>query len=262
MRNLIIILVVLFLIYMLVRWFTKTPAKKVSGQLKKSGLFLIAGILLFFVVTGRMHWLYAFVAGALPFAQRLFTAWRTVNYFRRFTGQQSNNTNRNQSGQTSSQTSSIETAMIHMTLDHESGEISGRVLSGKYAGKRLDELSVSQLVDLLRDCHTNADNDSVAVLETFLDRYHNNEGADNWRNMYGQTHNNKSYEGHTQAESTTMTEKEACLILGLQPDANKEKIKEAHRRLMQKYHPDRGGSTYLSAKINQAKDFLLAKIGK
>ena len=53
-----------------------------------------------------------------------------------------------------------------------------------------------------------------------------------------------------------MSKREASLILGVSPTGNKLRIKEAHKRIMLLNHPDRGGSPYLAAKINEAKDFL------
>jgi curved DNA-binding protein CbpA len=54
-----------------------------------------------------------------------------------------------------------------------------------------------------------------------------------------------------------MTDAEAYQILGLQPGANLNAIHQAHRRLMKKLHPDQGGSTYLAARVSQARDYLV-----
>ncbi|SPJ09675.1 mitochondrial import inner membrane translocase subunit TIM14, putative [Plasmodium sp. DRC-Itaito] len=54
-----------------------------------------------------------------------------------------------------------------------------------------------------------------------------------------------------------MSKSEAFKILNINPTTNKEKIREVHKQLMLKNHPDNGGSTYIAAKVNEAKDILL-----
>ena len=71
--------------------------------------------------------------------------------------------------------------------------------------------------------------------------------------------NQQQNQNNRQAQSqAAMSQKQACDILGIKPDASKEEIIKAHKRMMQKVHPDRGGSDYLAAQINQAKDTLLS----
>lgn len=65
--------------------------------------------------------------------------------------------------------------------------------------------------------------------------------------------NSKYYRGGFEPK---MSKREAALILGISPTASKTKLKDAHKRIMVFNHPDRGGSPYLAAKINEAKDLM------
>lgn len=71
-----------------------------------------------------------------------------------------------------------------------------------------------------------------------------------------ETENNKSSGENNTIESS----EEAYKVLGVDENASKDEIIEAHRNLIQKIHPDRGGNDYLAAKINHAKDYLLSKL--
>ena len=65
--------------------------------------------------------------------------------------------------------------------------------------------------------------------------------------------NSKYYRGGFDAK---MSKREAALVLGVSPTAQPKKIRESHKRIMLLNHPDKGGSPYLAAKINEAKDLL------
>ena len=140
--------------------------------------------------------------------------------------------------------SSIKTEWLEMELDHETGEMRGKVLKGEHARKTLDQMNRGELLALYREA-AGLDPESGRVLEAYLDRTFGPE----WRNTAGP-------QGGT-VGSGAMTREEAFKILGLQPDANEDQIRAAHRRLMVQNHPDHGGSDYLAAKINKARDLLL-----
>jgi hypothetical protein len=145
--------------------------------------------------------------------------------------------------------SEVVTDTLRMHLEHASGELDGDVLRGPYAGRSLASLGLSELLDLLADCRRE-DPRSVPLLETYLDRR-----EPDWRaHVAGQ---GAEGAGQQAGAAGAMDEATACSILGLSPGASAEEIKAAHRRLMTKLHPDHGGSSYLAAQLNQAKDFLL-----
>jgi len=143
--------------------------------------------------------------------------------------------------------STVRSAYLEMRLDHDTGTMAGRVVDGAFAGSELDDLEDAALLRLAGEVA--ADADSVALLEGYLDRR-----MPGWR---------EHVEGDGAAgprgtsDASPMTDEQAYEILGLAPGASESEIRAAHRRLMKRVHPDQGGSTFLAAKINQAKDWLL-----
>lgn len=148
---------------------------------------------------------------------------------------------------TPGQVSRVRTAFVEMELDHDTGAMRGRLLGGSRADSELDALDIATLTGLLGD----VDDESRALLAAYLDRRDTG-----WREHAdaGSTARN----GPT-SSGGPMTQEEAYQILGLQPGASADEIGRAHRALMKKLHPDQGGSTYLAARVNQAKDVLLRR---
>jgi hypothetical protein len=145
------------------------------------------------------------------------------------------------------QVSRVRTAFIEMELDHDTGAMRGRILVGRHEGSALDALDVATLTGFLGEI----DEESRALLATYLDR------------------RDPAWREHAQGDAAAgldrpprggpMTEQEAYQVLGLQPGASPQEIGRAHHALMKKVHPDQGGTTYLAARINEAKDTLLRR---
>jgi len=148
------------------------------------------------------------------------------------------------------QTSRVVTDHLEMELDHDTGAMRGRVLKGLFKDRDIESLSVADMALLWQDCrHT--DPSSAQIIEAYLDRTYPSWREDMAR---GESDMSRGADGR-------MTAEEAFEILGLKPGASEEAIRRAHRDLMLKLHPDRGGSTYLAAKINEAKDVALGLQG-
>lgn len=145
------------------------------------------------------------------------------------------------------QRSVVRSAMLEMELDHDTGTMNGLVLAGRFEGAELDELAEDDLFELAEELRD--DRESLELLEAYLDRR-----MPDWRERMD-TDTGAGEAGPRQ--SGAMTHEEAYQILGLEPGASAADIRQAHRRLMQRLHPDVGGNTFLAARINEAKDILL-----
>lgn len=146
------------------------------------------------------------------------------------------------------QSTSVRTSWLEMELDHDSGDMRGTVLKGAHAGQRLEQLGKDAVVALYREAVAD-DPDSARLLEAYLDRTF---GGD-WR---GAAQHEQANVGRA---TTGMSRAEALKVLGLQEGASDDEIRAAHRRLMLQNHPDKGGTDYIAAKINEAKDVLLMR---
>jgi DnaJ domain len=218
----------------------QSPAKRAS-LLRRAGGALALILALWLLLYGR----YLF---ALPLAFFGYFALWQPNWFSR-------------NADTHAETvrlASVRTALLEMSLDQATGTLSGHVLAGTFTGRELGTLSRVELGQLWRECRA-GEAQSRQLLEAYLDRR-----WPEWRAELPRG-NNGSDGGQGSGQSTgntiraPMTRQEAFEVLGLASTAELEEIKTAHRNLMKRLHPDQGGSNYLAAKINEAKEVLLGK---
>jgi DnaJ-domain-containing protein 1 len=250
MPYLILGIAVLLGLLLLARGFVTADPHALARTLKWSGVALGAAAVVYLAATRQIEWLFSAIAVGLP----IFMRWRRMRQPAQGWGM-SGGSKRRAAGQSSS----VETRFLRMALDHDSGTIDGVVIDGQFAGKKLGELSLSELLTLLRECRI-ADEQSASVLEAYLDRAHKDwrEAGDAGASA-GAGEGDKRSRNWGRAASSTLTRDEAYKVLGLDPGASPAAIKEAHHRLMRANHPDMGGSDYLAARINEAKDLLLGK---
>ena len=234
-RILFVVAIAVFAITLLWRVQQLPPHQRRAGVVQLI-LMLAVVLVVWLTVTGRMHWVGAALTGAFVFLrQTLPWVLRALPFLQRWRQSQSSG-----SGQ-----SSIQTSFLSATLDHETGNISGEVISGLHEGWRLDDLSTEQLEGLLAQ-YSSDDQESAELLRAYLAQ------RNDWEDQEAEQRSQQA-----QAEQAMSSRAEALATLGLDDTASEEDIIAAHRSLIQKLHPDRGGNDYLAAKINQAKDFLL-----
>ncbi len=229
--------------FFLGKWFLSAEPRSVKHALKWVFPILAFGLFIALIYLRRFDFLLWILGFGLPIWGVL-----KANRYRQ----------KAMSGGTSGQQSEVSTRFFRMTLDHDSGEMSGKIVHGQFKGVLLEDLQLEELIALWQECRAE-DAQSAAVLEAYLDRA---QGED-WREAAGYSdYGGGGGSGGNGAGDGAMTSEEARAILGLEEGADRREILEAHRRLMQKVHPDHGGSNYLASKINAAKDLLLASARK
>ena len=220
---------ILFGLLLLGYLFLNADPRRLAVIVKWSAIVLGGLAVVAMAVSGRLAVLLGLAAAALPALRRVYTmasSWR---------------------GPSIGTSSDVETPFIRMSLDHDTGAMRGTVLQGHFAGMRLDELGRAELLALLRECRT-ADEEGARLVEAYLDRT-----DPEWRDDLHRDEGGAPPRGGT----ADITVEEAYAILGIAPGADAEAIKAAHHRLMKQLHPDHGGTDYLAAKINRARDVLL-----
>lgn len=238
-----------FLLLMKVLW-TKTKPKLSTNVIVITSLVFL-GSLGLLAASGRMHWVAATGTAVLPFLRRAFTLIRLAPFATRLWQQfggpspfgQSFGGSSNADSTQAPNVSETATDEIRMTLEHTTGKMTGNVLIGKFANRSLESLDEEEIVDL----YNSVSDESKRLLTAYIQRYHPNLGAQS---------SEESTSGD-EGSSDTITPERARKILGVTESATRDEIVEAHRRLMQKNHPDRGGSEYIASEINQAKRVLL-----
>lgn len=250
MQTFLILGLALFLAYWLARNYVKTDPKRLAKLVRGGGGAAVALVGLIMSIRGGVALggpLVAFGLGLLGREMNLnIPGLGGVGGFSR--------AGRPQSGQRST----VRTSLLSMELDHDTGNMDGEVLAGRYEGHRLSTLGLDDLERLRAEAAGIADQ-SRLLLDAYLDRMHAG-----WRdNMAsaGSTAGGRSNAGTDRAGGFTasMSLADACRILEVKETASEREIRAAHRRLMKKFHPDAGGSDTFAAMINQAKDVLLKR---
>ena len=238
-----IILLVIVMAIVAWVWLKNQPPSQRKPAIIKLVSAAGIGLIVLLAVTGRLHFIFGLLAFLFPLLRRMLPS---LLMGRMGGGASANAKAGNQSH--------VSSEILDMSLDHDSGTMSGKILKGPMQGRVLADLGESEFLELLQYCREQ-DEDSARLLETYLDR----RFGDSWRADDTADNAESEFAGDGQSANTNgpLTESEALDILGLEPGASRDEIVRAHRRMMQKMHPDHGGSNYLAARINEAKECLL-----
>ena len=235
-RMILLLAVALTLVILIRRAQRQPPHKRRAAYLQIILGSAVVGVIIL-TLMGKMHWIGAALTGALVLARQMLPL--LIRILPMLGGLRGQNTH------AEGKQSEVSSRILKMTLDHDSGDLSGVVLEGTFRDWLLEELDREQLDDLMAFCQRE-DADSAQLLASYLEQ--------RFPDDTGHTEHNANTGS---ANATGLTRAEALAVLGLGEAASEEDIVAAHRALIQKLHPDRGGNDYLAAKINEAKDFLI-----
>lgn len=206
------------------------PAGKQKQWLARLAIGIFLGLLLYALLTGKLNWIGALVMGVIPFLAGL---WRWISrgmtlarFWQSLRGKKA------------------APHTMGVTLFDQAKD--GELHTGPHAGRRLSALSATELDEALR--FFRAQQPAAADLLTLY-----------IAQRFGPEWTGSPLDGSPQG---AMTVAEARALLGVAADADKAAIISAHRRLIQKFHPDRGGNDYLAARLNLAKDLLLKHLAE
>jgi len=235
---------------LLLKWYADADVKTLKKSIRWTGVTLLVLIILVLAATGRLGAAYAVLVGALGWIWRVFNfiqmgrqmsgMFRSFGFNQGFAGF---------GGGGNAHSSQVESAFLAMTLDHRTGEMDGKVRRGTFEGRVLSELNKDEVSELSHEVQS--DHESAQLLDAFIERTH-----PDWREEHGTA---DSDGGGSSPQSSAMSDDEARRILGVSEAAGEPEIKAAYRKLMAQLHPDKGGSDYLAAKVNQAKELLLKR---
>jgi hypothetical protein len=230
MARILLLLLVAFALWYGWRELISRPPGERRRLLWRWGSLTLAVVALLLMATGRIHWVGALIAALLAGFQVALRWAPRILPLAALLGQKFG-------------PSTIKTSGLKVTFNFSNGEAEGEITAGPHAGRALSSLSEGELKAQLTYFQA-SDKQSALLLQAYLVR----------RGMGGFSH---SRADSTQVTDTNLSTEEAWLILGLEPGADREAIISAHKRLIQKLHPDRGGNDYLAAKVNAARERLL-----
>ena len=221
-----------------IRWFAAADPRTLTFAAKAVGAAVLVTIAAFLLLTGRIAWIIGLFPFLLPFLLRKVNLGAAGNLG-------------SFAGRAQPRMSNVRTQFLEMRLDHETGELDGEILLGPHAGRQMSAISTDDLLQLLHWLRAK-DRKSALLLEAYLDR----RCAD-WRNKFSDQDPHHDREQNHSDSAGAMSVKDAYHVLGLEPGAGDAEIREAYHRLISSVHPDKGGSSFLAAQVNRAKDILL-----